>query len=93
MTEEQHDIMIKAIQDAVKETVNGKIIGIQSVLDRYIAGDVEWKEGEAIWKEDNKEALANMKNLTIGWKVFLSFCTGIAAIGGAIFIIWKLAKI
>lgn len=78
MSEETHNIKGKSIQDTVRD--------IQNALDQYI-------ESDTLWKSDNQVALDNMKNLTISWKIFLSFCTGIAAIGGAIFIIWKLIRI
>lgn len=62
---------------------------LENALNTHIRNFNDYVKGDLAYKEDNKTALQNMKNLSVGWKLFLSVCGAIMLIGGAWFMIQK----
>lgn len=80
---DMHKVMIEAIEGAVTRTVNGKIGSLDVKLTEYIQDDLKWKQ-------DAQPAIDKMKELTGGWKLFISFIGAIGMIAASIFSIKKL---
>lgn len=58
-------------------------------LDHHIEQFDAYVRGDLAWKTASQPAIDNMKNLTNGWKLLIHLCIGVAAIGGAIIMIFR----
>lgn len=60
-----------------------------SNLDHHIEQFNEYVRGDLAWKTASQPAIDNMKNLSNGYALLIKMCIGIAAVGGAVIMIFK----
>lgn len=92
MKPDQFEQLQRNIESTIKSTVNGKIDKLQASLDAtnvridtYIREDNEWKEKYSPYLE-------SIVGVSVGGKILMKFILGIAAVGGAILIIYHWFK-
>lgn len=90
ITKKQMDILVSKVEQAIdvkiESKVNGKIKAIDEKLTNYINVDMQWKE-------ENKPALENMKNLTITGKTLVKTVLVAGSLAGAIIGLKKLLNL
>jgi hypothetical protein len=76
----------QVIETKIESKVNGKIKSIDEKLTNYIDLDMKWKE-------ENRPALDNMKNLTITGKTLIKSILVAGSLAGAIIGLRKLLNL
>jgi hypothetical protein len=73
------------IQKGIETHVNGKIKNIDRKIDDYIKSDNEWKSKYSPYLE-------GIVGVSVGGKILIKLVLGIAAVGGAILVIYHWFK-
>ena len=86
-TEHQQEIL-KAVREAVKETVNGKIDRMDRKIDEYIIKDNEYKASTDEWRKSvtpSIEIMKSMESFSKGTMFVFKFIIAMGTVTGVIY--------